>query len=366
MSLENKAITITNDLPIKHEGTVHDGKVRSVYWLTQDDSNRLSAGWGLGIQGNQKGLMVISDRISAFDCGWQSESGLKGIPGKGASLNAISKYWFELFETVNLGSNHVLASPHPLVWIVERAEPIMIEAIARQYITGSMWRDYSEKGVREFGGLIMPDGLKKDQRLEQVLITPSTKGIIKGIEGIPEQDDVNITRQHVIDNYKLFGFKCIDDVTVYEKMLKTGFELISANLEKIGKVFVDTKFEFGYVPNEDEGSFMIYMDEVGTPDSSRYWDKEKYENGKTVEESKEAFRQALLDSVPDRDVLLNKNRMEERKELARTFRVPDKVFMETSDLYKTLAEHITGRPIPIIDNPRQEIIEALIPYGIIR
>jgi phosphoribosylaminoimidazole-succinocarboxamide synthase len=363
MTLENLAITKTNDLPIRHEGNVHDGKVRSVYWLTQKDNARLRQKFSLTPE-SELGVMVISDRISAFECKWQTKSGLKGVPGKGASLNAISKYWFDCFEEADLAPNHVLATPHPLVWIVEKAQPILVEAIARQHITGSMWRDY-EDGTREFGGVMMPEGLKKDQRLDQLLITPSTKGIITGIPGIPEQDDVNITRQQILDNYKRFGFKSRADVALYERLLTEGFELIANKLDLMQKIFVDTKFEFGYVRNGEGEPMMIYMDEIGTPDSSRYWDKIQYQQGKTVEESKEAFRQELLNNVPDRDVLLNKKRMAERVELAKTYRVPDSVFMNTSALYKGLAQQITGRALPEIRDARGEIIESLKPYGII-
>tara|TARA_Y100000310_G_scaffold112743_1_gene111246 strand:+ start:1762 stop:2856 length:1095 start_codon:yes stop_codon:yes gene_type:complete len=363
MSLENLAIVKTNDLPIRHVGDVHNGKVRSVYWLSPEDSNRL-ADKGIGRPNTDKGAMVISDRISAFECKWQTEGGLQGVPGKGASLNAISKHWFDGFEENGLAGNHILANPHPLVWIVEKAEPVMLEAIGRQYITGSMWRAY-DKGAREFCGIQLPEGLKKDQRLDELLITPSTKGILRGIPGIPEKDDVNVTRQQILDNYQAFGFKSIEDVNLYEKLLTEGFQLISRELDTIGKVFVDTKYEFGYVPINDGSFALVYIDELGTPDSSRYWDKELYEKGTTVEESKEAFRQDLLDNVPDRDILLNKNRMDERVELAATYKVPDKVFMDTSDLYKGLAEKITGKPVPEIENAKEEILESLAQYNLV-
>jgi len=111
---------------------------------------------------------------------------------------------------------------------------------------------------------------------------------------------------------------------------------------------------------------MIYMDEIGTPDSSRYWDKAAYKNGKTIEESKEKFRQELLASVPDRDILLNKDRMAERIELAKTFRVPDHVFMETSALYKSLAEQITGESVRELRNVRAQIEDSLMPYGLLK
>ena len=266
MALKDLAITKTHDLPIRHTGDVHNGKVRSVYWLNGEDSKRL--GEEYGTKNPNLGVMVISDRISAYECLWKSEGGLEGIPGKGAALNAISKHWFDRFEENGLAGNHILSSPHPLVWLVEKADPLMVEAIARQYITGSMWRDYNNKGIREFGGIVLPEGLERNQKLDNLLITPSTKGIIRGLEGIPEIDDVNITRQQIIDNYQAFGFNSQEDVEKYENLLREGFGLISGELEKMGKIFVDTKFEFGYVTSTN-GSEMIYMDEIGTPDSSR-------------------------------------------------------------------------------------------------
>ena len=97
--------------------------------------------------------MVISDRISAFECIWHGEGGMNGVPGKGAALNAISNHWFKLFRENGLADSHILDIPHPFVWIVQKAKPVMIEAICRQYITGSMWRAYA-KGEREFCGTI--------------------------------------------------------------------------------------------------------------------------------------------------------------------------------------------------------------------
>jgi phosphoribosylaminoimidazole-succinocarboxamide synthase len=363
MDLKNLAITETHTLPIRHEGEVHNGKVRSVYWLNKEDSERI--GEKYGVKDSQLGIMVISDRISAFECLWQSKGGLKGIPGKGAALNAISKYWFEQFEKQGLAGNHILDMPHPLVWIVQRAKPVMVEAIARQYITGSMWRAYNEKNAREFCGIKLEDGLQKNQKMPSLLITPSTKGILKGIPTVPEKDDVNITKKQIVDNYQAFGFKSVEDVEKYETLLTQGFDFISAELEKVGKIFVDTKFEFGYITDAAGNQVLIYMDEIGTPDSSRMWSKELFEQGTTKEESKELFREKLLTGVPDRDVLLNKGRMDERVEVAKTHRLKDEDMMEVSKLYKDVAEKITGKPIPKIENAKQEIISSLEPFGVI-
>jgi phosphoribosylaminoimidazole-succinocarboxamide synthase len=361
MAIIDKALIKTDDLPIRHAGKVHSGKVRSVYWLTDEDNKRLCSRYGLGYE--ELAVMVISDRISAYECIWQSEGGLKGIPGKGAALNTIARYWFTRFEEKGLAGNHIVDVPHPLVWIVRKARPVMIEAIARKYITGSMWRSY-EKGERDICGITLPEGLKKNQKLEKLLITPSTKGIVRGVVGIPEIDDVNITRNQIIDNLGVFNFRNTNDVAVYEKLLSEGFELIAGELEKIGKVFVDTKFEFGFIGEGDDAR-MIYIDEIGTPDSSRYWDKNLYEKGEIREDSKEFFREMLQASVPDKDVLLNKNRMDERQALAAEFRLKDEQMMEVSRLYIDLAEKITGSKLYLSDSPKEEIIHALAALGLI-
>ncbi len=359
MSLANKVLAVNNDLPIRTDLPVHSGKVRSVYWLTQSDSRRLIEENAYDVPlDTPLAIMIISDRISAFDCIWRGESGMEGVPGKGAALNAISNYWFRLFKERGLADSHILDIPHPLVWIVQKAKPVMIEAICRQYITGSMWRSY-EKGEREFCGIKISEGLSKDSKLPELLQTPSTKGILKGIHGVPEVDDVNITRQNIEDNFKAFNFNSLDDIALYEKLLREGFDVISKELEKLDQIFVDTKFEFGYVKDKTGKEKLIYMDEVGTPDSSRIWDATEYRKGRVVENSKEGFRQFLLKYFPDRDILLNKSRMHEREALARDNALPVEVLMNVSKTYTDIAEKITGEKIILSENPKAEVIEIL-------
>lgn len=362
----SKVLEVNNDLPIRTEEPIHSGKVRAVYWLTQKDSDRLIKEKGYDVApGSPLAVMVISDRISAFDCIWHGENGMNGVPCKGAALNAISNHWFKLFREKGLADSHILDIPHPLVWIVQKAKPVMIEAIARQYITGSMWREYS-KGGREFCGISIPDGLKNNQKLDKLLITPSTKGILKGIPGVPEVDDVNISRSDIEKNLAAFGFSSMDDIKLYEKLLVEGFDVISDALNSMDQVFVDTKFEFGYVKDKAGKEKLIYMDEVGTPDSSRIWDGPKYREGKVVENSKEAFRQLLLKHFPDPDILLNKDRMEERKKLATDNALPTAVLMEVSKTYTDIAEKITGEKIAVSEDPKGDIIRILDEkYGLI-
>lgn len=366
MSLADQVLAVNDDLPIRTHLPVHSGKVRSVYWLTEQDSRRLIKEKGYDVAEDAPlAIMVISDRISAFDCIWHAQGGLEGVPGKGAALNAISNHWFRLFKQNGLADSHILDIPHPFVWIVQKAKPIKIEAICRQYITGSMWRAY-EKGEREFCGIELPEGLEKDKALPELLMTPSTKGILKGIPGVPEADDVNITRNNIEDNYAAFNFSKIEDIALYEKLLKDGFNVISQALKDIDQIFVDTKFEFGYVADASGTEKLIYMDEVGTPDSSRIWDAKEYQAGNIVENSKEGFRQFLLNYFPDPDILLNKERMPEREALARDNALPTEALLDISKTYLGIAEKIVGHKIELSDNPKQEIIQILDKqYGLI-
>ena len=359
MSLADQVLAVNDDLPIRTDKPVHSGKVRSVYWLTDADSRRLIQQKGYNVQPDAPlAIMIISDRISAFDCIWHGEGGLKGVPGKGAALNAISNHWFKLFKDNGLADSHILDIPHPFVWIVQKAKPVMVEAICRQYITGSMWRSYTQ-GERNFCGIELPEGLEKDQKLPELLMTPSTKGILKDIPNVPEADDVNVTRQDLINNYQAFNFRNTDDINYYEKLLTDGFTVISHELAKLDQIFVDTKFEFGYVTDASGNEKLIYMDEVGTPDSSRIWDGAAYRDGQIVENSKEDFRQVLLNYFPDPDVLLNKERMPERFALAADNALPQDILMQISKIYTNIAEKITGQPITLSQDPKNEIIEIL-------
>lgn len=359
MSLANTVLAVNNDLPIRTNSPVHSGKVRSVYWLTPEDSARLIKEKNYNVAADAPlAIMVISDRISAFECIWHGEGGINGVPGKGAALNAISNHWFSLFRQQGLADSHILDIPHPFVWIVQKAKPVMIEAIARQYITGSMWRAY-DKGERKFCGIQLAEGLTKDQKLPELLITPSTKGILTGIPGVPEADDVNVTRSDLSNNFKAFKFNSAADVARYEKLLSDGFNVISRALAKVDQIFVDTKFEFGYVTDSKGAEKLIYMDEVGTPDSSRIWDGNAYSQGKVVENSKEQFRQLLLNYFPEPEILLDKSRMKERTALAEDNALPVEAIMQTSKTYIDIAETITGEKLVLSANPKAEIIAIL-------
>jgi len=366
MPTASQVLAVNDDLPIRTAGPVHSGKVRSVYWLSDEDSQRLIAQKGYDLRADAPlAVMIISDRISAFDCVWHAEGGLHGVPGKGAALNAIANHWFGRFREQGLADSHIVDIPHPFVWIVQKARPVMVEAIARQYITGSMWRAY-EKGEREFCGIQLPDGLHANQCLPELMITPSTKGVLRGIPGVPEADDVNVKRADIEANYQAFGFSSAVDICRYETLLQEGFSVISRDLAAIDQIFVDTKFEFGYVTDASGNEKLIYMDEVGTPDSSRIWEAAALRQGKIVENSKEGFRQFLLNYFSDADILLNKDRMSEREALARDNALPLAAIKAVSDTYTGIAEMITGQSIVLSDNPKGEIIDVLNEhYGLI-
>lgn len=189
---------------------------------------------------------------------------------------------------------------------------------------------------------------------------------MKGIPGVPEVDDVNITRKNIEDNYAAFNFSKPEDIDAYENLLKEGFGVIDKALAGVSQIFVDTKFEFGYVRDGSGKEKLIYMDEVGTPDSSRIWDETEYKAGKVVENSKEGFRKFLLSHFPDPDILLNKSRMEERTALARDNALPVEALQTVSKTYMGIAEKITGQPIVRSANPKKEIIDILKnDYGLI-
>src|SRR3989344_2121093 len=130
MSLEHLVLTKTDDFHVRHTGNVHSGKVRSVYWLTPEDSQRLIRERQYPVHPSTiLGVTITSDRISAFDRNWQGEDGLSGIPGKAAALNTIAAHWLSRLKEEGIGNHHLLEMPHPSVWIIQKAKPVLIEAI---------------------------------------------------------------------------------------------------------------------------------------------------------------------------------------------------------------------------------------------
>ncbi|HIM33138.1 MAG TPA: phosphoribosylaminoimidazolesuccinocarboxamide synthase, partial [Candidatus Poseidoniales archaeon] len=194
--------------------------------------------------------MVTTDRISAFD------RVLGTVPFKGQALVEMADWWFG--ETADIVANHVLRRPHPNVWTVRRCDPIQVEMVVRGYLTGitptSIWTAY-EKGDRNFCGNELPDGMRKHEKLPEPIITPSTKAA---------QGD----HDESVAPEELFRRGAVDP-GLYQELAKISMKLYRRGVKRAaehGMIFVDTKYEFGI----SSGKIML-MDEVNTPDSSRYW-----------------------------------------------------------------------------------------------
>lgn len=219
-------------------------------------------------------LMITSDRVSAFDCV------LGTIPFKGQILSEIANFWFE--KTKDLVPNHIIDTPDPQVLVAKKAETLPVEVIVRQYITGSLWREYSS-GVNGQYGFMLPKGLRKDQKFDKPLLTPSTKAEY-GLHDEP------ISRDAIVNG--------LVEESVYAKAEEYALALFKAGQEwaaKQGLILVDTKYEFGIVDGE-----LIVIDEIHTPDSSRYWVEKEYESRFNNSENqlmldKENIRQWLIE-----------------------------------------------------------------------
>jgi len=219
-------------------------------------------------------IFITTDRISAFD----RVLGL--IPFKGQVLNELSAFWFG--KTRNIIDNHLISVPHPNISIVKDAKPLPFEMVVRGYITGvtttSVWYWY-EKGKRVIYGIKFPEGLRKNQRLKTPIITPTTKAE-KGLH------DEKLSEKEIIRK-KLIPLK------LWQQMVKASLALFQRGkkiCKKRGLILVDTKYEFGELNGK-----LVLIDEIHTPDSSRFWIadsyKEKFAKGKEPENyDKEFFR----------------------------------------------------------------------------
>jgi len=219
-------------------------------------------------------VMITTDRVSAFD------HVLGTIPFKGQILTEIAKFWFE--KTRNIAPNHIISYPDPQVIVAQKADTLPVEVIVRGYITGSLWREYKE-GINGQYGFMLSNGLKKNELFTTPILTPSTKAQY-GLHDEP------ITRQDIVDG--------LVDEKIYAQAETYALELFSAGQEwasQRGLILVDTKYEFGIVDGE-----LIIIDEIHTPDSSRYWIASEYkkrfnanENQKMLD--KENIRQWLIE-----------------------------------------------------------------------
>lgn len=228
----------TIDLPL---GKKLQGKVRDIYFI------------------DKKRVLITTDRQSAFDVI------LGHIPFKGAVLNQLAAFWFK--KTKHIIDNHLIEVPDPNVSVTKNCEPIQVEMIVRGYISGvtntSIWGSY-EKGERVIYGLKFPEGLKKNQKLKNPVITPTTHPLV-GAKG----HDERLTREQIIG-------KKIVNKKLYEQMEKTALALFKYGTKLCfsrGLILVDTKYEFGL-----HNGKLTLIDEIHTPDSSRFWVAKTYKD----------------------------------------------------------------------------------------
>ena len=287
-----EALTKT-EFQLPGQKSVYHGKVRDVYNINDDLL-----------------VMVATDRISAFDVILP-----KGIPFKGQVLNQIASKMLD--ATSDICPNWKLATPDPQVTVGLACEGFRVEMIIRGYLTGSAWRDY-KSGVREICGVRLPDGMRENERFPEPIITPTTKA--------DEGHDMNISREEIISQ----GIDSAEDYAVMEDYTRRLFNRGQEIAAKRGLILVDTKYEFG---KRDGKVYLI--DEIHTPDSSRYFYaegyEEKFEKGEPQRQlSKEFVRQWLIDH----------DFMNEPGQIMPE--ITDEYANSVSERYIELYEHITG------------------------
>lgn len=250
---------VRTDFNFAGQTAVYHGKVRDVYSIGQD-----------------KLVMIATDRISAFDVILP-----KGIPYKGQVLNQIAAQFLD--ATADILPNWKLATPDPMVTVGLRCEPFKVEMVIRGYLTGSAWREY-KSGVRVLCGIALPEGLKENEKFASPIITPTTKA--------DEGHDENISKDEIIAQ----GLVSKED---YEQLEKYTYALFQRGTEiaaSKGLILVDTKYEFG----KKDGKIYL-IDEIHTPDSSRYFYaegyQERFEKGEEQKQlSKEFVRKWLMEN----------------------------------------------------------------------
>ena len=252
-----KALTKT-DFKFEGQKSEYHGKVRDVYNINDDLM-----------------VMVATDRISAFDVVLP-----KGIPFKGQVLNQIAAKFLD--ATTDICPNWKLATPDPMVTVGLKCEGFRVEMIIRSILTGSAWREY-KNGCRELCGVKLPDGMRENERFPEPIITPTTKA--------DEGHDMNISKEEIIAQ----GLVSEEDYTVMENYTRRIFKRGQEIAAKRGLILVDTKYEFG-----KRNGVVYLIDEVHTPDSSRYFYADGYEEKLAKGEpqkqlSKEFVRQWLIE-----------------------------------------------------------------------
>jgi phosphoribosylaminoimidazole-succinocarboxamide synthase len=254
----NNVLTRTDyNFPV--QANVYHGKVRDVYSIGEDIL-----------------VMIATDRISAFDVILP-----KGIPYKGQVLNQIAAKF--LNATADIVPNWKLASPDPMVTVGVRCEPFKVEMVIRGYLTGSAWREY-KAGARTLCGIALPEGMKENQKFPSPIITPTTKA--------DEGHDENISKAEIIAQ----GLVSKEDYEQLERYTQALFQRGTEIAAQKGLILVDTKYEFG-----KKGDKIYLIDEIHTPDSSRYFYaegyQERFEKGEEQKQlSKEFVRKWLMEN----------------------------------------------------------------------
>ena len=287
-----KALTSTN-FNFDGQKSVYHGKVRDVYTINDDLI-----------------VMVATDRISAFDVVLP-----KGIPFKGQVLNQIAAQFLD--STTDICPNWKLATPDPMVTVGLKCEGFKVEMIIRSILTGSAWRDY-KNGVREICGIQLPDGMKENERFPEPIITPTTKA--------DEGHDLNISKEEIIAQ----GIVSAEDYAIMEDYTRKIFARGQEIAAKHGLILVDTKYEFG---KRDGKVYLI--DEIHTPDSSRYFYAEGYEEKLAKGEPQRQLSKEFV-----RQWLINHNFMNEPGQVMPE--MTDEYINSVSERYIELYEHITG------------------------
>ena len=307
--LTNTIETVDLDISSDH----YKGKVRENYYKDKEI------------------VMVTSDRVSAFD------HVLGTIPFKGQILNEIACFWFD--KTKDIVPNHFISSPDPQVLVTKKAKTLPVEVIVRQYITGSLWREYKQ-GINGQYGFMLPDDLVQNQKFDSPILTPSTKAEY-GLHDEP------ISRDEIVN-------KLVDE-EIYSKAEEYALKLFKLGQEwasKMGLILVDTKYEFGIY--EDE---LIVIDEIHTPDSSRYWVKDQYE-----ERFKNSEPQKMLDKENIRQWLIDKGFQGE----GTPPKLTDDIRSLLADKYIELYKALLGKDfVPEIGNVRDRIKNNLSKHKII-
>lgn len=273
---------------------VYHGKVRDVYEVS-----------------NGKLVMVASDRISAFDCILP-----KGIPYKGQVLNQIAATFLK--ATSDIVPNWLESTPDPVVAIGKKCTPFKVEMVIRGYLAGHAWREY-KAGNRILCGVAMPDGLKENDRFPEPIVTPTTKAA-KG-------HDEDISKEEILKQ----GIVSAEDWEVLEKYTRALFQRGTEYAAERGLLLVDTKYEFG----KDENGQITLIDEIHTPDSSRYFYKEGY-----AERQASGERQKQLSKEFVREWLMENGF--QGKEGQAMPDMPDDFVQLVSQRYIELFEKITG------------------------